>query len=259
MCPPPSTRRGCGAAAAHAHPGGWAAGAGQWRAAAGGDWGAAPPAAGAAGGAVKRGAQCRGAVLLCLKDNFRQRGAAAPCNSRQPRCPTTSPSPLPAVWLHQPVPAAHAPHPARLAGAGPPAGAAAGQQPPLDRLRPALAQVRQGWRVGVVLTLRAKQPWMHLARLHMLEDQRKPRCSSAASHPVPAFTTDSPHLCSPRPNHPARSRSASLYQRRNTEHDPPYWRGAIWINVNYLAVQVGGLGGRPGRNCAGQRALRAPF
>lgn len=34
------------------------------------------------------------------------------------------------------------------------------------------------------------------------------------------------------------SRSASLYQARNTEHDPPYWRGAIWVNVNYLAVQA---------------------
>jgi len=34
------------------------------------------------------------------------------------------------------------------------------------------------------------------------------------------------------------SRSASLYRKHNTEHDPPYWRGAIWINVNYMAVQV---------------------
>lgn len=34
------------------------------------------------------------------------------------------------------------------------------------------------------------------------------------------------------------AKTAPLYNRYNTEHDPPYWRGAIWININYLALQA---------------------
>ncbi|XP_046472489.1 mannosyl-oligosaccharide glucosidase [Neodiprion pinetum] len=34
------------------------------------------------------------------------------------------------------------------------------------------------------------------------------------------------------------ARNAPLYMARNTEHDPPYWRGAIWMNINYLVVRA---------------------
>ncbi|CAG5091136.1 Oidioi.mRNA.OKI2018_I69.PAR.g12876.t1.cds [Oikopleura dioica] len=34
------------------------------------------------------------------------------------------------------------------------------------------------------------------------------------------------------------AKSDPMFEERNTEHDPPYWRGNIWININFLAVHA---------------------
>ncbi|XP_075839877.1 mannosyl-oligosaccharide glucosidase [Microtus pennsylvanicus] len=59
--------------------------------------------------------------------------------------------------------------------------------------------------------------------------------SSPRLGPLLDILADSRHLWSP---FGLRSLSASslFYRQRNSEHDPPYWRGAVWLNINYLAL-----------------------
>ena len=32
------------------------------------------------------------------------------------------------------------------------------------------------------------------------------------------------------------SQASSLYNKSNTDQDPPYWRGTVWLNINYLTL-----------------------
>ncbi|XP_003413742.1 mannosyl-oligosaccharide glucosidase [Loxodonta africana] len=61
--------------------------------------------------------------------------------------------------------------------------------------------------------------------------------SPSSSHlgPLLDVLADSRHLWSPFGLR-SLAASSSFYGQRNTEHDPPYWRGAVWVNLNYLAL-----------------------
>ncbi|XP_061214489.1 mannosyl-oligosaccharide glucosidase [Neopsephotus bourkii] len=34
------------------------------------------------------------------------------------------------------------------------------------------------------------------------------------------------------------ARDSAFYLRPNTQHDPPYWRGSVWLNINFLALRA---------------------
>lgn len=52
------------------------------------------------------------------------------------------------------------------------------------------------------------------------------------------------------------SKTSPLYMKKNTEHDPPYWRGQIWININYLALKaLHHYGSQPGAHSELARSI----
>ncbi|XP_067154548.1 mannosyl-oligosaccharide glucosidase [Apteryx mantelli] len=104
--------------------------------------------------------------------------------------------------------------------------AAPGQVPPAPRL---VRVVRKAPELQFVGALGYVSLFPFLLQLLRPDSPRLPR--------VLAALRSEQHLWTPYGLR-SLSRASPLYMRRNTEHDPPYWRGPVWVNINYLAVRA---------------------
>jgi len=85
---------------------------------------------------------------------------------------------------------------------------------------------------------------------------------SGASEELGASLDQVEELLDPQSGLASLSRLSSFHAARNTEHDAPYWRGAVWPPINYLALAAldfyareGGEGGGGGAGGAAEARL----
>jgi len=83
------------------------------------------------------------------------------------------------------------------------------------------------------------------------------RLLPAGSDELSATLDQVEELLDPRAGLASLSKFSGFHSARNTEHDAPYWRGAVWPPVNYLALSAldfyakGGEGGGSGGSGSG--------